>query len=159
MRCHVSSLFFFFFFAKPAQVLFIGLGITISYFFVFGLSFTFGSITWRLPIAAQCIPAICICFIVFFVPESPRWLIKQGRVGETTHILGYVFSLAEDDPYVVAEKTSMMSTVALEERDPFVWSNILKPDAVKTNRRLALSFLVLFMNQVRLYTRPEPIQS
>ena len=67
--------------------------------------------------------------------------------------MAYVFNVPENDPYVVGEMTSMLSTISLEEEDPFLWSQILKPDAMKTQRRLALAFLVLFMNQVRYYSR------
>ncbi|KAF9887915.1 hypothetical protein FE257_009437 [Aspergillus nanangensis] len=129
------------------EVLFTGLGITIAYFFVFGLSYTDGPLSWRLPIAGQILPALAICVLVFGVPESPRWLVKQGRADESTGILAYVFGLPEDDPYVVSERDGMLNAVAIEEENPFRWSQILKPDAVKTNYRIGLAFLVLFMNQ------------
>ncbi|KAH2124178.1 hypothetical protein KXV35_008840, partial [Aspergillus fumigatus] len=38
-----------------AEVLFVGVGIVIAYWFDFGMSFVGGPIAWRLPIAAQMI--------------------------------------------------------------------------------------------------------
>ncbi|KAL5333791.1 MFS sugar transporter [Aspergillus crustosus] len=129
------------------EVLFTGLGITIAYFFVFGLSFIGGPLSWRLPIAGQIVPALAISMIVFGVPESPRWLVKRGRVDEATKVLSYAFDLPEDDSYVVTERDAMVQAVALEEEKPFRWTQALKPDALKTGHRLGLACLVLFMNQ------------
>ncbi|KAL4897972.1 general substrate transporter [Aspergillus ambiguus] len=129
------------------EVLFTGLGITVAYFFVFGLSFSRGPLSWRLPIAAQIIPALAIFIIVFGLPESPRWLVKRGRANEATEILAYVFDLAMEDEYIVAERDGMLNAVALEEETPFQWSEMLKQDGVKTNYRIGIAFLVLFMNQ------------
>ena len=41
-----------------SEPLFVGLGIEIAYWFDYGMSFTAGSIAWRLPIACQMIFAI-----------------------------------------------------------------------------------------------------
>lgn len=58
--------------------------------------------------------------------------------------------MPEDDPYVIEERNAMVNAVRLEEEVPFRWSQALKPDAVKTNKRIGLAFLVLFMNQVSI---------
>lgn len=130
------------------QTLFIGIGITVAYFFVFGLSFTEGSFSWRLPIAMQIAPALAICVIVFGVPESPRWLAQEGRSDESTNTLSYVFDLPVNDPYVVGERDAILQAVLLEGTERFNWKVLFVKDAVKTNYRVLLAFLVLFMNQV-----------
>jgi MFS family permease len=59
-------------------------------FFVFGFAisgwvgfgFYFwdgGDNTWRPPIAIQCFFPLCMLLGLFFVPESPRWLMMQDR--------------------------------------------------------------------------------
>ncbi|KAI1189287.1 sugar transporter-domain-containing protein [Nemania serpens] len=41
-----------------------------------------GPIAWRLQIGSAFIPAIPLCALILFCPESPRWYIKKGRFPE-----------------------------------------------------------------------------
>ncbi|KAI2626823.1 sugar transporter-domain-containing protein [Xylaria nigripes] len=41
-----------------------------------------GNIAWRLQIGSAFIPAIPLCALILFCPESPRWFIKKGRYVE-----------------------------------------------------------------------------
>lgn len=34
---------------------------------------------WRIPSAIQGLPSVCQVFLIWFVPESPRWLCNKGR--------------------------------------------------------------------------------
>ena len=45
---------------------------------------------WRGMFGAEMIPAALFFFLLFFVPESPRWLAKEGRDGEALGILARV---------------------------------------------------------------------
>ncbi|KAK5165370.1 uncharacterized protein LTR77_008899 [Saxophila tyrrhenica] len=38
-----------------------------------------GPLAWRFQLAAAFAPAVPLFFLVWFVPESPRWLMKKGR--------------------------------------------------------------------------------
>jgi hypothetical protein len=38
-----------------------------------------GAISWRLQLGSAFIPAVPLLFGIFFVPESPRWLMKKRR--------------------------------------------------------------------------------
>jgi MFS family permease len=56
-----------------------------------GLSFIDGGLSpirWRFPIAFQILPLLVLLGSVWFFPESPRWLVKQGRSEEARYILG-----------------------------------------------------------------------
>lgn len=39
-----------------------------------------GAIAWRLQLGSAFIPAVPLTVGIFFCPESPRWLMKKGRM-------------------------------------------------------------------------------
>ena len=47
-----------------------------------------GAFVWRFPIAFQILPLLVLLGVVWFFPESPRWLTKVGREEEARYILG-----------------------------------------------------------------------
>jgi hypothetical protein len=38
-----------------------------------------GAIAWRLQLGSAFIPAVPLAILIFFCPESPRWLMKKGK--------------------------------------------------------------------------------
>ncbi|KAL0766785.1 hypothetical protein CaCOL14_010356 [Colletotrichum acutatum] len=42
---------------------------------------------WRFPLAFQCIPGIIIATGIYFLEESPRWLVEKGRYAEARRSL------------------------------------------------------------------------
>lgn len=45
------------------------------------------AIGWRWMFGSEAIPALLLLFLLFFVPESPRWLTQQGKVKKARAIL------------------------------------------------------------------------
>ncbi|MBB2148541.1 sugar porter family MFS transporter [Pedobacter sp. LMG 31462] len=54
------------------------------------LDWLFVSEVWRGMFLVGVIPAVLFCFLIFFVPESPRWLLQKGRVEEAKTILSSI---------------------------------------------------------------------
>ncbi|SCZ95004.1 BZ3500_MvSof-1268-A1-R1_Chr11-3g03536 [Microbotryum saponariae] len=52
-----------------------------------GTSYIHSNWAWRIPVLAQCFPACVVIATVMFLPESPRWLIAQGRGEEARAFL------------------------------------------------------------------------
>ncbi|AYB34813.1 sugar porter family MFS transporter [Chryseolinea soli] len=69
----------------------------VSNFLLFGV----GEEAWRWMLGVQAIPALLYFVLVFFVPESPRWLVKEGRPDEALKVF---VSIGEPRPAEAVEK-------------------------------------------------------
>ncbi|KAB8261196.1 general substrate transporter [Aspergillus pseudonomiae] len=75
-------------------------GVVLAYWLEFGLSFIDGGrspFRWRFPIAFQIIFLLLLFVVVWFFPESPRWLVKVGREQEARYILGRLRGSSDED--------------------------------------------------------------
>ncbi|KAI3401800.1 hypothetical protein diail_8178 [Diaporthe ilicicola] len=64
------------------------LGACQAYFLTYGLGqSSTGQLIWRLPCAYQLIFVLFILVLVWFLPESPRWLLSKGFFEETRAVL------------------------------------------------------------------------
>ncbi len=65
-------------------------GVAVAYWIEYGCSFYQNgesAFVWRFPIAFQIVPLLFLFGIVWFFPESPRWLCKVGREDESRYVL------------------------------------------------------------------------
>lgn len=129
------------------EVLFIGIGISFAYWLDFGMSYTSGSIAWRLPISVQLIFAICVIILLKGLPESPRWLFKRGREREAIEVLCQVFDLPVEDEYIQSEIRAIKHAIATESGSRSHMA-LFRSDKLKTRRRVILAYFGLFMNQM-----------
>ncbi|HET8550593.1 MAG TPA: sugar porter family MFS transporter [Bryobacteraceae bacterium] len=61
-------------------------GILLAYLVNWLLAFA-GPAGWRWMFAAAAVPSIALLLGLFFVPESPRWLVENNRAGEALAVL------------------------------------------------------------------------
>ena len=58
-----------------------------AYWIDYGASYGPPDLTWRFPIAFQIIFSLTISIPMVFLPESPRWLLSHGRVGDADKVI------------------------------------------------------------------------
>jgi MFS family permease len=113
------------------------------------MSYVSGSAAWRVPIAFQMVFAIGVIFLVFALPESPRWLMTNGRDQEAIDVLCQFYDKEPSDEYVTSEIASIHQAIQLElssnNSDSFL--SIFRKDTIRTRYRILLAWGVQFMNQ------------
>ena len=79
-------------------------GITLAYWINFGVRTSNVVFRWRFPLAFMVVPMLLVALTVFFLPESPRWLMANQRRQEAVDILCKLRGdLARDDPKIAQE--------------------------------------------------------
>jgi len=86
-----------------------------------------GQTGWRWMFAAEAVPALAFFGLMFFVPESPRWLIKNGKKALAESILSRVGGLE----YARAEIMDIQQTLAAEEIARVNFRDLLEPRLLK----------------------------
>jgi len=93
---------------------------------------------WRIPSLLQVVPSVLQISFIFFLPESPRWLISKGRSEEAYQILVKYHAEGDaDSEFVKAEYVEIEKTLELEKEAARTgWSDLLKTSGMR--RRLLI---------------------
>lgn len=101
------------------QQCFINLGILVAFWIQYGTSHIHGEASWRIPIGLQLIPTLALHFTMYFMPESPRWLVQQDRQQDALQVLARLHSNGNrDNPYVRAELAEITTRIQWEKSNP-----------------------------------------
>jgi len=73
---------------KPddSELIFVGCSAAWTTFGTFQIESTW---SWRIPSALQALSSIVQVFLIYFCPESPRWLYSKGKDDEALQTLAY----------------------------------------------------------------------
>jgi len=126
------------------------LGYALCNWIDFGLSKIDGALQWRIPLAISFFFSLVVLISVFFLPESPRWLVRVGRIEDATSALAAYKGLPDDDESVRVEiagiETSLEVSVASASlMDIF---SINKPDDERLLYRFCLCVALQFFQQM-----------
>ncbi|KAK0619094.1 general substrate transporter [Immersiella caudata] len=101
--------------------------------------------SWRIPSLLQMAPSLLQIFFVFFLPESPRYLMSKDRLDEAKEVLiKYHAEGNPDSPFVQAEILEIKTTLDIElENSKRSWMDLLATPGMR-RRVLIGSLLGLF---------------
>jgi sugar porter (SP) family MFS transporter len=88
--------------------LMISSGILIAYVINLGLD---GAGQWRYAFGLALVPAIALVIGVYFQPESPRWLMRQGRVDEARAVLARIIDSGDQSGAAVEVEVGRIQAV------------------------------------------------
>ena len=86
----------------------------------------FVSEVWRGMLGMETLPAIMFFIIIFFIPESPRWLILKGKEEKATNILERIYTSSKEALFQLTETKSVLSSESKSE-----WKLFLQPGISK----------------------------
>lgn len=108
-----------------------------------------GSWSWRLPVALQALFSVLCFVILFFVPESPRWLAGKGRTHDALVSLASTHSNGDiTDPATVQQHQEILDTMERErnEGQKMTYSEVFRTPNSRWRLLLAVSMAVLAMS-------------
>jgi sugar porter (SP) family MFS transporter len=93
---------------------------------------------WRWMFATGVLPAVLFGVLLFFIPESPRWLVEKGRSEDATAVLARIGG----PRYATAELGSIQTALLAEKGN---WAELFSP---ALRRPLLVGILLAIFQQV-----------
>ncbi|KAJ5109804.1 hypothetical protein N7532_002449 [Penicillium argentinense] len=120
-------------------------GIVLATWLEFGLYYVSeNSVSWRFPIAFQGTFALVVVSCILFLPESPRWLARCGRMEEAADVLARMEDMPAASECVSQELEIIRQSLFKDEVDEETVST--SPFALTKNRHLHRTFIAVAVN-------------
>jgi MFS family permease len=126
--------------------IFSGFGCALALFLDFGMSFTQGSVAWRFPFAFVVLLSIAVLVFIYLLPESPRWLVRQGRLCEASEVLSALEDICVDDQAVKAKIKDVQTSLDLFEEKSL--GQIFHMGPQRTFHRASIAALAMLFLQL-----------
>ncbi|KAJ3459830.1 hypothetical protein FSOLCH5_013771 [Fusarium solani] len=102
--------------------------------------------SWKLPTLIQIIPSAYQLSLIFFCPESPRWLIAKGKLDKARDILvKYHGECDPDSELVKFECTEIQQAIAKEAEQNMTWKDFFS--SIPNLKRISLCFATALFSQ------------
>ncbi|KIW98244.1 uncharacterized protein Z519_01828 [Cladophialophora bantiana CBS 173.52] len=108
-----------------------------------GFFFYKGSNAWRGPLAIGCLfPILCLVSL-WFVPESPRYLLSKDRAEEAWKIVRSLHTRNGDESFARREFQQMQSQIAFDRALNVGWLGMLRRPSYR--KRALMAFFLVFI--------------
>jgi hypothetical protein len=117
-------------------------------------------VAWRFPLAFQIVFALIIFGTILGLPESPRWLIMQGREEEAMEVLEAINDKPRTDPAMQQEFAAVKETV--EEMSKGSYRSLFQMSEYREFHRVVLAYVnqmyqqISGINLITYYVRDSP---
>ena len=93
---------------------FVGVGVTLALWIDLGFYFVKeSSVSWRFPLVFQVLLSAIAMVFITMLPESPRWLIKTGQLGEARNVLSALLELEPESEIITDTIQQIENTLAV----------------------------------------------
>ena len=125
-------------------------GIMIANWIMYGVRNWSGGLHWRFPLGVLTAPSLFLIATVWFIPESPRWLVGNGKVDLAREILAKVRGdIPLNDPELEHEMAQLIAMAETAKHKRNALYNIILggrySGRLHLGRRAVLSFSALFL--------------
>lgn len=112
---------------------------------------TYGTFTiqnswaWRIPSALQGVSSLIQVLLIWFVPESPRWLVSKGKEDRALQVLAYYHTNGNtQDPLVQYELEEIKAAIAFDREvaGNVGWLSLIRTPGNRKRLRLAIAIVV-----------------
>ncbi|KAJ5008855.1 Sugar transporter STL1 [Colletotrichum sp. SAR 10_99] len=110
--------------------------------------FKTGPVTWRAPIAIAILFSLILMGSIYFLPESPRWLVMKQKSAEARTIIAALRGLEEDSLEVQAEVAGIEHSLEETTQNAAKLTDMLKMGDDKLLYRFGLCILLQFYQQM-----------
>ncbi|KAJ5617185.1 hypothetical protein N7537_002299 [Penicillium hordei] len=93
--------------------IFAAMGLTLGLLVDLGMSYVSNSASWRVPVGLPIIFGIIVIVFTCQMPESPRWLVRQGRVSAAREVLAALRDTEIDSEVVNKEILDVECSLAI----------------------------------------------
>ena len=104
---------------------------------------------WRGMLGSETLPALLFFFIIFFIPESPKWLVIKGKLDKASKVLSHIYTNEAE-----AKKEIAVTGESVNGGNKGEWKDLLKPGilvAVIAGSAIAILGQFMGVNAVLYY--------
>jgi MFS family permease len=99
--------------------IFVAMGLTLALVVDLGMSFVPNSSSWRLPFAIPILLCLPVITLGYFLPESPRWLVRQSRLTEAREVLAALHDIDAEHERIAKDIKNVQLSLSIAGEGSF----------------------------------------